>query len=155
MTINNFQKEYSLVSTRHISIRPVLTFPNFLMSDSEICVPSTRPRIHILRPPSHVPTLHAHHMFPRPYHMPRTPVPADVKNCSDFTLLLDESTDESNRSELSLFARIVKNGKAVNHFLDLLHLSRCDAQSIFTKVFEFLQDEEHDIKKTRFAVRRT
>lgn len=76
---------------------------------------------------------------------------SDVKNCSDFTLLLDESTDESNRSELSLFARIVKNGKVVNHFLDLLHLSRCDAQSISTKVFEFLQDEELDIKKTRFA----
>ena len=73
---------------------------------------------------------------------------SDVKNCSDFTLLLDESTDESNRFELSLFARIVKGGKVVNHFLNLLHLSR-DAQSIFTKVFEFLQDEELDIKKTQ------
>ena len=72
---------------------------------------------------------------------------SDVKNCSDFTLLLDESTDESNRSELSLFARIVKDGKVVNHFLNLLHLSRCDAQSIFTKVLKFLQDEELDIKK--------
>ena len=76
---------------------------------------------------------------------------SDVKNCSDFTLLLDESTDESNRSELSLFARIVKDGKVVNHFLDLLHLSRCDAQSIFTKMFKFLQDEKLDIKNTRFA----
>ena len=77
---------------------------------------------------------------------------SDVKNCSNFTLLLDESTDESNRSELSLFARIVKHGKVVNHFLNLLHLSRCDAQNIFTKVLKFLQDEELDIKKnTRFA----
>ena len=72
---------------------------------------------------------------------------SDVKNCSDFTLLLDESTDESNRSELSLFARIVKNGKVVNHFLDLLHLSRCDAQSISTKVFEFLQVKSSTLKK--------
>ena len=55
----------------------------------------------------------------------------ELKTCNEFTLLLDESTDEANRSELSLIVRMIKDGKIENHFLDLLQLNRGDAETIF------------------------
>jgi len=75
----------------------------------------------------------------------------EVIECEDFTLLLDESTDESNRSELSLIVRTVKNGTVLNHFLELLQLRRGDAMTIFTTVEAFLRKEEIYITRTRFA----
>ena len=47
------------------------------------------------------------------------------------TSMLDESTDKSNRSELSLIFRIVNSGVIENHFLDLMQLQRCDTETIF------------------------
>ena len=38
--------------------------------------------------------------------------------------LLNEATDESNRSELSLIARVVESGEIQNLFLSLLELRR-------------------------------
>ena len=55
----------------------------------------------------------------------------ELKTCNEFTLLLDESTDEANRSELSLIVRMIRDGKIENHFLDLLQLNRGDAETIF------------------------
>ena len=55
----------------------------------------------------------------------------ELKTCNEFTLLLDESTDEANRSELSLIVRMIKDGKIENHFLDLLQLNRGDTETIF------------------------
>ena len=69
-----------------------------------------------------------------------------MKTFNDFTLLLDEATDESNRAELSLIARVIENGEVQNKFLDLLPLRRCDAQSIFNTVDEFLKNENVDIR---------
>ena len=51
-----------------------------------------------------------------------------IKSCDYLTLMLDESTDESNRSELSLIFRIVNNGVIEKQFLDLMQLQRCDAE---------------------------
>ena len=45
-----------------------------------------------------------------------------MKEHENYTLLLDEATDESNRSELSLIARIVESGEVHNLFLSLLEL---------------------------------
>ena len=55
----------------------------------------------------------------------------ELKTCNEFTLLLEESTDEANRSELSLIVRMIRDGKIENHFLDLLQLNRGDAETIF------------------------
>ena len=66
-------------------------------------------------------------------------------------MLLDESTDEANRSELSLIVRMINNGKIENHFLDLLQLSRGDAQTIFQSVADCLAENGLDITSTRFA----
>ena len=47
-----------------------------------------------------------------------------MKEHENYTLLLDEATDESNRSELSLIARVVESGEVHNHFLSLLGLNQ-------------------------------
>ena len=64
---------------------------------------------------------------------------SEVKDCEHFSILMDESTDEANRSELSAFCRLVKDGVIKNHFMELIPLSRCDAQSIYASVTKFLE----------------
>ena len=46
----------------------------------------------------------------------------EISKQEHYTLLLDEATYESNRSELSLIARVVENSEIKNHFLSLLEL---------------------------------
>ena len=75
----------------------------------------------------------------------------ELKFFEDFTLLLDEATDASNRSELSLIARVVESGEVQNKFLALLELRRCDAKSIFNAVKEFLTKEDVKITNVRFS----
>ena len=74
-----------------------------------------------------------------------------MKTCNKFTLLLDESTDEANRSELLLIVRMIKDGKIENHFLDLLQLDRGDAETIFESVSDCLRENGLDIKCARSA----
>ena len=45
-----------------------------------------------------------------------------MKEHENYTLLLDEATDESNRSELFLIARILESGEVYNLFLSLLQM---------------------------------
>ena len=75
----------------------------------------------------------------------------ELKQCQDFTLLLDESTDETNRSELCLQVRIVKEGEIQNRFLDLLQLRRGDALTIFETIVDFCDKNDIDLKRAKFA----
>ena len=61
-----------------------------------------------------------------------------MKEHENYTLLLDEATDESNRSELSLIVRIVESCEVHNLVLSLLELCRSEAESIFKAVDAFL-----------------
>ena len=63
----------------------------------------------------------------------------ELKKCQDFLLLLNESTDESNGSELYLQERIVKDGEIQNHFLELLQLRRGKALTIFETMIGFFE----------------
>ena len=75
-----------------------------------------------------------------------------VRDAEQFTILLDESTDEANRAELAVIARLVdSNGKIENHFLTLIPLSRCDALSIFTAVYDYLKNNNIDMTRVRFS----
>ena len=74
-----------------------------------------------------------------------------MKEHENYTLLLDEATDESNRSELSLIARVVESGEVHNLFLSLFGLCRCDAESIFKTVEAFLIRENLEITNVRFS----
>ena len=52
-----------------------------------------------------------------------------IREAEYFALLLDESTDNANRSELSLISRIVDvDGWIQNHFLTLIQLQQRDDQ---------------------------
>ena len=57
-------------------------------------------------------------------------------------LVLDESTDESNRSELSLIFRIVNNVVIENYLLDLMQLQRYDTKTIFKRFETNLREVE-------------
>ena len=74
-----------------------------------------------------------------------------MKEHENYTLLLDEVTDESNRSELSLIAHVVESGEVHNLFLSLFALWRCDAESIFKTVEAFLIRENLEITNVRFS----
>ena len=71
---------------------------------------------------------------------------SQLKDCDHVTLFLDETADISNRSGLSLMARIVKDGVFKNLFLDLLQLRRCDITFIFEIRGNFLENENINIK---------
>ena len=74
-----------------------------------------------------------------------------MKEHENYTLLLDEVTDESSRSKLSLIACVVESGEVHNLFLSLLELCRCDAGSIFKTVEAFLIRENLEISTVRFS----
>ena len=75
-----------------------------------------------------------------------------VRDSEQFTIMLDESTDEANRSELAVIARVVdENGNVENHFLKLIQLSRCDALTIFTAVYDYLVKNDIDFSRVRFS----
>ena len=74
----------------------------------------------------------------------------EISKQEHYTLLLDEATDESNRSELSLIARVVENEEIKNHFLSLLELRRGDAESIFKTVEAIMDKENLSMKKAGF-----
>ena len=74
-----------------------------------------------------------------------------MKGHENYTLLLDEATDESNRSDLSLIAHVVESGEVHNHFLSLLELCRCDAESIFKTIEAFLIRENLEITNVTFS----
>ena len=62
-----------------------------------------------------------------------------IRKCCYLTIMLDDSTDESNQLELSLIARIVRECIIENHFLDSQHLPRCDTSTIFSLVEKYLE----------------
>ena len=74
-----------------------------------------------------------------------------MKKHENYTFLLDEATEKSNRSELSLIARVVESGEVHNLFLSLLELRRSDAESIFKTVEAFLIRENLEITNVRFS----
>ena len=75
----------------------------------------------------------------------------ELRNATDFTLMLEETTDEGNRSELFLIAKLVDGTTVKNVFLDLLCLSRGDANSIFSAIHRYFVKENIHISKTRFT----
>ena len=68
-----------------------------------------------------------------------------------YTLLSDEATDESNRSELFLIACVLDFGEVNNRFEILFELHRCDAESVFKTAEAFLIRENLEITNARFS----
>ena len=74
-----------------------------------------------------------------------------IKSCNYVTFMLDESTDESNRSELSLISRIVNNWIIEKHLLDLIQLQRIDAETFFKSFKTNLCDSGVEIPRIKFT----
>ena len=64
----------------------------------------------------------------------------EMRSSDHYTILMDASNDESNRSQLSLIGKTLEKsiGTMQNRFLDLLSLPPCDAATIFRRVESFL-----------------
>ena len=74
-----------------------------------------------------------------------------IKSFNYLTFMLDESTDESNCSKLSLIFRIVNKRIIENHFLDIMQLQRSDVET-FLKSFKIrLSDSGVEIQRITFA----
>ena len=74
-----------------------------------------------------------------------------IKSCNYVTFMLDESTDESNRSELSFIFRIVNNWIIEKHLFDLIQLQRIDAETFFKSFKTNLCDSGVEIPRMKFT----
>ena len=74
-----------------------------------------------------------------------------MKEHENYTLLLHEAIDESNRSKLFLIAHVVESAEVHSYFLSLLELHRCDAESIMKNIEAFLIRENLETTNLRFS----
>lgn len=76
----------------------------------------------------------------------------NLLNCNFYTLLADESTDEANREQLSLFAKFIIGRETVSdHFLGIVNVQKTDAESLMMAIEQFLLAKQIDITKCRFV----
>ena len=60
-----------------------------------------------------------------------------------------ECTDVSSMEELSLCFRWLKDGKPVEHFLEVIHVTKTDAETITLAITTYLQEKLIDIRCMR------
>ena len=72
-----------------------------------------------------------------------------MKKSQFYSIMADESADVSSKEELSICGRWVEDGKAVEHFLDIVRAREVDAQSLTQYLLEFLQGKGLDVRKMR------
>ena len=58
-----------------------------------------------------------------------------------YTLMGDECTNVSSMEELSLCFRWLKDGKPVEHFLEVIHVTKTDAETITLAITTYLQEK--------------
>ena len=66
-----------------------------------------------------------------------------------YSIMADESTDISSKEELSVCGRWIKNGKAVEHFLGIVHAKEITAKALTRYLLDFLQEHGIPIQKLR------
>ena len=66
-----------------------------------------------------------------------------------FSVMADESTDVASMEELCVCARWLEGGKAVEHFLGIIHLKEASAEAITKCLCQFLQEKCLSFKKVR------
>lgn len=77
----------------------------------------------------------------------------NLRNSNFFTLLADESTDEQNREQLSLFAKWIKrcNEMPTDHFLGIVHVEKTDSETLLNAIQHFLIAKNIDVTKCKFV----
>ncbi|KAM3301359.1 hypothetical protein P3S67_015861 [Capsicum chacoense] len=67
-----------------------------------------------------------------------------------FEMLLDDSKDISHKEQMALVLRYVdKNGKVVERFIDLVHVSNTSACSLKKEIYSLLSDHSISPSKIR------
>ena len=75
-----------------------------------------------------------------------------LRSATMYTLLADESTDEQNCEQLSMYAHwTTVSAKPVDHFLGIIHVTKTNAKSLLNAIQEFLVAKGLDITKCQFV----
>ena len=61
--------------------------------------------------------------------------------------MADECTDTATIEELSIFCRWEENGSPIEHFMEILPLKRCDAESIYSTLIKWLKKKGVQCRK--------
>ena len=64
-----------------------------------------------------------------------------LHQASCFSIMADECTDISTIEELSVYCRWEEDGVAEEHFLDIVHLKKADAESIYDSLVQCLKEK--------------
>lgn len=75
---------------------------------------------------------------------------ADMKTSGKFTLLADESTDVSTRTQLSIFARWITTFGAREHFMGLENVYKTTNLALMEAMSTFCHDKTIEMKNVRF-----
>ena len=70
-----------------------------------------------------------------------------LHNASNYSIMADECTDISTVEELSIFCRWVEDGVPLEHFLEIIHLKRADAETIYSSLLDCLKLKNLQVKK--------
>ena len=63
-------------------------------------------------------------------------IPPSIIILCTFSIMADKCTDVTTIEELSRFCRWIENVEPTEHFIDLLHMNRTDAESIYSALVE-------------------
>ena len=79
----------------------------------------------------------------------RSKLLASISRSKFFTLMADECTDVSSTEELSICCQWLENGKPVEHFIDIIHITEMKAAAITTVLTEFMSSHGIDVRQMR------
>ena len=70
-----------------------------------------------------------------------------IRHASCFSIMADECTDLATIEEMSVFCRWEEDGVPEEHFLEIVHLKKADADSIYSALVTCLKEKQLDISK--------
>ena len=70
-----------------------------------------------------------------------------LHNASNYSIMADECTDTSTVQELYIFCCWVEDSVPVEHFLEIIHLKRADAETIYSGLVDCLKLKNLQDKK--------
>ena len=74
---------------------------------------------------------------------------ASLKESEFYSIMADESTDVSSKEELSICARWLDNGAAVERFLGMVHVTDVHAEALTDYLTTFLHDNGLSLQEIR------
>ena len=70
-----------------------------------------------------------------------------LRQASCFSIMADECTDVSTVEEMSVFCRWEEGGSPEEHFLEIIHLKRANAESIYSALVECLKEKDLQVSR--------